>query len=409
MIKIGTIDKTPVIRAFATVNPSLFLSHTDREHRISNVATINDKGDNYSFYVYSNLPVFTAADLYYPRNGSLTPSPHKWMVGHPFLDSSNHFIMDWTDRCTFNGPAWKDGVMLRANYLGGASLLCRHYLFSSRETGVYRNNLLDGVVPGGTACIRMLNPIGGNIYSSYHQVAPFMSEWDFIGRPNSISHHNEYVSIHYVSDDGYHLPYPVGKTIEFDIFACLTDLDRPLFETHSDSYNFRGMNPGVWVTESETDLDPFGAGAGSPGHYTPLTPVSLSHIVHDERHVETSWNDPKMMTLYFDSGSPSIWSGGFVDDAPDSLIIAGSSHDPSYHGGYKVKDFCHNVVNGGDLKTLSNFVIMHSRGTYKITADEGSDTIKTFNFAVGFTGQAGHIVNNRCIGVSKYVVGLRIL
>jgi hypothetical protein len=192
---------------------------------------------------------------------------------------------------------------------------------------------------------------------------------------------------------------PQGATIEFKVVVCLTNLDQLNRDGNDSDANFSNVYPTILMMESYDRDDPCKYSSATQGqHSAPISVVGNNDkILFRDTCVTEPVNQRGMIYAYFPNAAPSVWSGGDPWDAPDSLLVSGTQKT--------FKQWCSELNN----PTYTQVCTIYSSAQATLSGVSLQTALRYIDFAVGLGNLTSHITSLRCVGVSKYYVGVRII
>lgn len=381
MIKIGNTDRIPYISALAKVVPS----YASSRDSFTGTSVTVDGNTHYPVNLCRNRRIYTASTPVIDKGSS----PR---VAYPEIDPSLYQIFDFTNVTERSGIAnWKDGDLLYGMGIG-ATPLCRTRIFRPYNATVQRSYM--EATPwgsGGTYAERLTwsttPPYNCQVYSR-------SSSSSRTGITASNGESGKYWSIQCGST------IPQGATIEFKVVVCLTNLDQLNRDGNDSEANFSNVYPTILMMESYDRDDPCKYQSATQGEHSAPIPVVFQNNVYLFRDtcVTEPVNQRGMIYAYFPNAAPSVWSGGDPWDAPDSLLISGTQKT--------FKQWCSELTSP---PTYTQVCTICSSAQATLSGVSLQTPLRYIDFAVGLGNLTSHITSLRCVGVSKYYVGVRII
>lgn len=379
MIRIDDTNRISCINALAKVNPS----YASSRDAFTGTSVTVDGSTHYPVNLCRNRRIYTAS----------TPVVEKGSnprVIYPEIDPNLYKIFDFTNVTERSGIAdWKDGELLYGKGIG-ATPLCRTRIFRPAGGTVQRSYMESALWGGSGSNVERLT---WSTTSPYNCQAYNRSYSSPLGITSMDNESGKYWAIQCGST------IPQGARIVFSVVACLTNLDQLNSDGNSSDANFSGVYPTILMMESYSKDDPCNYSSATQGvHSAPVQVVGSNSVsLFRDTCVTSPVNQSGMMYAYFPDGAPSVWSGGDPFDSPDSLIVSGTQKT--------FKQWCSELNN----PTYTQVCTIASTGQTVLSGVSGQASMRYIDFAVGLGSLTSHITTGRCVGISKYYVGVRII
>lgn len=379
MIKIGNTERIPYISALAKVVPS----YASSRDTFTGTSVTVDGNTHYPVNLCRNRRIYTASTPVIEKGSN----PR---VAYPEIDPSLYQIIDFTNVTERSGISnWKDGELLYGKGIG-ATPLCRTRIFRPPSATVQRSYMEAVTWGSGTSTAERLTwattpPYNCQVYARSHS------------SPTGITSLNGESGKYWSIQCGSTIPQ--GARIVFSVVVCLTNLDQLNRDGNDSDANFSNVYPTILMMESYDKDDPCKYDSDRYGIHTAPTPVvwSTDKYLFRDTCVTTPVNQRGMIYAYFPNGSPSVWSGGDPWDSPDSLLVSGTQKT--------FKQWCSELNN----PTYTQVCTICSSAQATLSGVSGQTAMRYIDFAVGLGGLTSHITSGRCVGISKYYVGVRII
>lgn len=379
MIKIGNTERIPYISAFAKVIPS----YASSRDTFTGTSVTVDGNTHYPVNLCRNRRIYTASTPVIDKGSN----PR---IAYPKIDPSLYKIFDFTNVTERSGISnWKDGELLYGKGIG-ATPLCRTRIFRPPNATVQRSYMEATAWGSGGSSVERLtwsttSPYNCQTYSRSNS------------SPTAITSLNGESGKYWSIQCGATIPQ--NKTIDIYAVVCLTNLDQLNRDGNDSDANFSNVYPTVLMMESYNKDDPCKYSSATQGdHNAPIPVVGINDkIIFRDTCVTEPVNQRGMIYAYFPNGSPSVWSGGDPWDAPDSLLLSGTQKT--------FKQWCSEIDN----PTYTQVCTIVSHASAILRGVSGQTALRYINFAVGLGNLTSHITSGRCVGISKYYVGVRII